>query len=159
MAIDGKKWKRGLHPVEMACWFRQLKNRRFDIALDLSRKISGGVDSPRIQRGTQRTGQSPCDARNDMIQCCRIYRTGNLPAVFLLVKLFDAAVDPEVDRFGELLHVGRPVRPFMFFDPQATGMSDCHVLLPPSCPALVLRVFLALEQCFQDILFSYYPDE
>jgi hypothetical protein len=97
-----------------------------DIPFDLRDQILGRPDPPRIQRGSQGSGQSAGNGGNDVIEGCRIFGAGQLSSVLILVETFDPPMHPELDRSREWLHAGGSVRTFMFFDPNATGVGYGH---------------------------------
>lgn len=102
----------------------------FDVAFDLRDKIPGRLDSPRVQRGPQGAGQSPGHASNYVIERRRIFGAADLPAIFLLIEISDAAVNAEMNGFLEVFNVGRAVRSLVLFDSDATGMCNGHADLP-----------------------------
>jgi hypothetical protein len=79
---------------------------------------------PRVQRGPKGAQQSAGYSGDHVIQCGGIFWTGNLSAVFLLVEMFDATVDTEVERFVKAFQVGGAVWSGMFLDHEPTCMSD-----------------------------------
>src|SRR5262249_9547493 len=98
----------------------------FDVALDLSHEVVRRRNSPHVQCGPDGAGQSTSDPGNDIVERGRVFRASELSPVLLLVELFDASVDSEVDRLGKVLDMGRAVRSLQLLDPQSAGMNDAH---------------------------------
>jgi hypothetical protein len=85
-----------------------------------------GLDAPRIQRARQGAGQSPSDAGDHVVQCGGEFGAFDFAAVFVLVKILDATVDPEVDRLREISEVSGPMGPLVLFNAHTAGMGNCH---------------------------------
>jgi hypothetical protein len=98
----------------------------FNIPFHKRDEIVCGLDFPRFQRGGKGSGESPTNAGNHMIEGCRIFRSCDLTAVFLLVEVLDPAVHAEVNGLREVLNVGRAVRAFMFQDTDMTSVGYGH---------------------------------
>jgi len=101
----------------------------FDVAFDISHQIVCRLDLPHIQCGSQGAGQSPSDTSDDVVQCRWILRSGDLPPVFLLVEVFDSAVNTEMQWIIEVFNVGRAVRPLVFLDTNSTRVGNGHMEL------------------------------
>jgi len=98
----------------------------FNIPFHKRDEIVCGLDFPRFQRGGKGSGKSPTDAGNHVIQGRRIFRTCDLAAVFLFIKVLDAAVHAEMNGLGEVFNVGRAVRAFMLQDTDVTSVGYGH---------------------------------
>ena len=101
-----------------------------DVAFDLSRQVAGRRNSPHVQCGTQGSGESASNTRDDVVERGRELRPGQLTSVLILVKMADAAMNAEVDRFRKSLDVRRAVRAFVFRDVNAAHVNYRHVLGP-----------------------------
>jgi hypothetical protein len=97
-----------------------------NVAFDRRGEFFRRMYFPRVQRGTQGTRQSPGDARNHMIQRCRILGPGKLATILVLIKVFDPAVDSKVERLIETLDQRCPMRPLVLPDFNPTGVSNRH---------------------------------
>jgi hypothetical protein len=90
----------------------------------MGNQIFFGLDASRIQRARQGAGQSPAYACNHVFQCGRIFGALDLASVLVLVELFDASVDPEVDRLREIPDVSGPMGSLVFLNTYSTGVGD-----------------------------------
>ena len=98
----------------------------FNIAFHKRDEIVCHIDSPRFQRSRKGSGESPANAGNHVIKGRRIFRTGDLSTVFLLVEILDAAVNAEMNGLREILDVGRAMRAFMLQDTDVAGVGYGH---------------------------------
>src|SRR5262245_59943065 len=98
----------------------------FDVALDMGHEVVRRRNSPHVQCGPEGAGQSASDPGNDVVERGRVFRASELSPVLLLVELFDASVNAEVDRLRKVLDMGRAVRSRLLLDTQSTGMNDAH---------------------------------
>jgi hypothetical protein len=95
----------------------------FNISLNISHKVVGRWNPPRIQRGAQGPGQSSCNACDDVVKGGRVFRAFNFPAVLLLVKSLDASMDSKVNGILEILYIGSSMGSLMFVNANVTGVS------------------------------------
>jgi hypothetical protein len=100
--------------------------RVFNIPFHKRDEIVCRFDFPRFQRGGEGSGESPANAGDHVIEGRRIFRTGDLSAVFLLVEILDAAVNAEMNGLREVLDVGRAMRAFMLHDTNVAGVGYGH---------------------------------
>jgi hypothetical protein len=101
-----------------------------DISFDFSSQIPGRSYSPRLQRGTQGAGQSPCHTCDYVIQGGRKLGPGGFATVLVLVEVSDSPVDSKVDRFVETFDQRGPMRALVLFEPNSAGVNNRH-LYPP----------------------------
>jgi len=98
----------------------------FDVTFDISYQITRRLDLPHIQCGYQGSGQSSSDTGNDVVQRSGVFCPGDFPAILVLIKVLDPAMDSEVEWLLEVLDVGRAMRSFVLLDPNATCVGDGH---------------------------------
>jgi hypothetical protein len=89
-------------------------------------EIVCGFDFSRFQRRGKGSGQSPADTGDHVVEGRRIFRPCDHTTVFFLVKGLDPTVHAEMNRFREVLNIGRAVRAFMLHDTDVTGMGYGH---------------------------------
>lgn len=98
----------------------------FYIPIDFGPQVFRRVNSPRLQRGTQGSGQSSCNPGHDVIQGGQILWSFDSSPVFFLIEVLYAAMDAEMDRFLEVFKMGRSVSALVFFDAKTTYMNWVH---------------------------------
>jgi hypothetical protein len=93
-----------------------------DISFHMGHEVFSGRNSTRIQRSAESAGQSagnPCD---NMIKGGGVFLPLDFPPILLLIKIFDAPMDAEMNRFRELLYVGRSVGSLVFVNSNVAGV-------------------------------------
>jgi len=88
----------------------------------MGHEVFSGRNSPRIQRGAESAGQSagnPCD---NVIKGGGVFLALDFPPILLLIEIFDAPMDAEMNRFRELLDVGRSVGSLVFVNANVAGV-------------------------------------
>jgi len=92
-------------------------------------QVFGGLYSARIQRAGKRAGESPGNSRHHIIQGGWVVGPFNFSAVFVLVKIPDAAVNAEMNGLVKAFQMGCSMRACMLFDLKGTGVRNGHGFL------------------------------
>lgn len=97
-----------------------------DVPFDIGAKRPGGSYTPRFQRGTQGTGQSPRNTSDDVVQRGRVLGSREFSAVLVLVEMSDSTMNAKVKGFRKTFDRGGPVGALMFLNPNAACMDYRH---------------------------------